>query len=211
MKGLPGAILIVLLAGGAIAFLVEDRFESTTPPPGGVESIKKEIDPLAGDGATDSEQLQVELQACQETLDNERAAINQEKKRLEAWEKELNQLQAQLVEDLQTLEETKVEINIERQELANKLAQVEGLKNKLQAELLALEAEQERVRQALEQLQQAEVQLRFAEEKMRQAEEQLQRTQFGILIMADLILIAALVLFGWPVLGELRARMVHIS
>lgn len=202
MRGLSGAILILLLAGGAIVYLALEKFAPRKPC-----NCEKECQVAVSSsppivGTDDPPQPPDESGSDKTALDDDWAIKEQEIARLETWDDELENKAQRLDEWEQNLKRKETELReaeqglIERQtslmetqiELENKLNEVDQSKNKIEAVIESL----------LEQ-----------HKFVRQAKLELESLQIGILIMADLVLIVALLVLGLSLLRRWRTRLPH--
>ena len=193
MIDISRAIVILILVGGVLGYLLVDKF-APDHQPCETFSAGNNRDPVIEDN--NPGQGRVDSRIINQTPVSDYQQISVEEERLRNWENDLNQKQRQLdilEEDLKRKsaqqQTTQEEIDNDQQELANQTAQVESFTQQLEAKSLDLE---------------------HKEDQIRESEQQLQRMQIGTFILADLILITALVIFGLPLLRRWRSRQVQM-
>ena len=221
MRGISGAIVILMVAGGVIVYLAMEKFAprrpcvceeeckivvSTPTPVEEVGEIEAPSQPAGGAGPSltlldyDVENLEQErqilhdeaarLSAKETELDARMAALEEKERRLADKEQELNLGEAEMQVGIQDLKKGQIELIDLQIELEDKLSQVTSILVELQAKSLALE---------------------YAWEQVHQAEANLERLQVGTLILANLILIVALGIFGLPILRRFRPQAPHTA
>ena len=221
MRGISGAIVILMVAGGVIVYLAMEKFaprrpcvceeeckiiDNTTTPREEFKEIEAPPQPAGGAGPSltlldyDVENLERErqrlhdeaarLSAKETELDARKAALAEKERRLADKEQELNLGEAEMQVGIQDLKKGQIELIDLQIELEDKLSQVTSILVELQAKSLALE---------------------YAWEQVHQAEANLERLQVGMLILANLILIVALGIFGLPILRRFRPQAPHTA
>jgi hypothetical protein len=215
MRGASSAILVLLLAGGVIAYLAMDKIgyelpssfseaanpedpshvssnEAAQPTPEEVAEVIDEASGLAGQPESDPQwalaEGQTQPNADRAALDAERQTVEQERQRLASWEEELTRQSVWIQQAQQNLLDAQLEVSDKRRELNENNDRLKGLQSQYKARWEVLEKEREQVRRE---------------------KERLYRLQVGILVLVDLILIIEIARFRRPILLWLRARQVR--
>jgi hypothetical protein len=224
MRGISGAIVILMVAGGVIVYLAMEKFAPRRPcvceeeckiivntptPREEFKEIEAPSQPAGGVGTSQTSQTPYDdewekiererqrlhdeaarLSAKETELDARKAALEEKERRLADKEQELNLGEAEMQVGIQDLKKDQIELIDLQIDLEDKFSQVTSILVKLQAKSLALE---------------------YAWEQVHQAEANLERLQVGMLILANIILIGVLGVFGLPILRRFRPQSPHTA
>jgi hypothetical protein len=199
MRGLPATIIILLLVGGLLAYLLIDKFTPEPEPCATPPTIQSEVPPENDlNSISESQSLKTSTSAGTGDMSGK-----------PQFNPGPNSAETQEVTGQRELASDKLLILLHRMEIME--ANLQREQGQLNKDRQKLEAQLVEVEHMLDQLELGEIQINHEMNQIRETRQQLQKLIIGLVILVNLILMAAILFLGLPVLRHRPSQQAQLA